>query len=76
MEKKYQQCAGPDCTNLIEQVSTGRGHRQRIYCHKNCCMAAIRERQRLAALEAERLRQAELVRMEKETLRKRQASLQ
>lgn len=70
-EKKYQQCAGPNCTNMIEQVSTGRGHRQRIYCHKNCCMAAIRERQRLAALEEDRRQRLELMRLEKEALRKR-----
>jgi polyhydroxyalkanoate synthesis regulator phasin len=74
-EKKYQQCAGPGCTNLIEQVSTGRGHRAKLYCHKNCCMAAIRERERLAKAEAERQRQAELVRIEKETLRKRFAGI-
>ncbi|HEU5377551.1 MAG TPA: hypothetical protein VFV38_19180 [Ktedonobacteraceae bacterium] len=56
---------------MIEQVDNGRGHRQRIYCHKNCCMAAIRERKRLAALEADRQQRLELMRLEKEALRKR-----
>jgi len=70
-KKQYQQCAGPGCFNMIEQIETGRGHRQRLYCHKNCRMAAVRLRQREAEAEAERLQALELVRLEKESLRKR-----
>ncbi|HET8840799.1 MAG TPA: hypothetical protein VFN35_04995 [Ktedonobacteraceae bacterium] len=74
-KKQYQQCAGPNCTNMIEQVHTGRGHRQRLYCHKNCCMAATRERQRLAAAEAERQRLLQLEQAEKEELQRRYPKL-
>jgi len=70
-KKQYQQCAGPGCFNLIEQVETGRGHRQRLYCHKNCRMAAVRARQREAEAEAERQRLAELERMEKQEIHNR-----
>lgn len=70
-KKHYQHCAGPGCTNLIEQVTAGRGHRARRYCSKNCRMAACRARQREAEAEAERQRLAALELAEREALRKR-----
>ena len=66
-----RQCAGPGCFNMIEQVESGRGHRERLYCHKNCRMAAVRLRQREAEAEAERQRLAELERMEKQEIQNR-----
>lgn len=50
---------------MIEQVDNGRGHRERLYHHKNCRMAASRARQRAAAEEAERQRLLALERAEK-----------
>lgn len=69
MDEEYRQCQGPNCTNMVKQVSTGRGHRERLYCHKNCRMAATRARQRAAAEEAERQRLLALELAEKEALR-------
>jgi hypothetical protein len=60
---------------MIEQVENGRGHRERLYCHKNCRMAATRARQRAAEEEAERQRQIALELADKEALRKQFGTL-
>lgn len=70
-KKHYQHCAGPGCTNMVEQMITGRGHRKRLYCHKNCRMAAVRARQRAAEAEAERQRLLALEMSEKAEIHNR-----
>ncbi len=76
MDEEYRQCQGPGCTEMIKQITTGRGHRERLYHHKNCRMAATRARQRAADAEAERQRLLALELAEKEALRKQFGTLQ
>jgi hypothetical protein len=75
MEEAFTQCQGPDCTNKVKQASTECGHRARLYCGKNCRMAACRARQRAAEEEAERQRLIALERAEREALRTRFGNL-
>ena len=75
MEEVFTECQGPGCTNKVKQASNGRGHRERLYCSKNCRMAACRVRQRAAEAEAERQRLAALELADKEALRKRFGNL-
>ncbi len=75
MDEEYRQCQGPGCTEMIKQITTGRGHRARLYHHKNCRMAATRARQRAADAEAERQRLLALELAEKEALRKQFGNL-
>jgi hypothetical protein len=75
MEEEFTTCQGPDCSRKIKQAATGRGHRERLYCSKNCRMAACRARQRAAEAEAERQRLLALELAEKEALRKQFGTL-
>jgi hypothetical protein len=71
MEEEFIQCQGPGCSRTIRQVTTGRGHRIRLYCSKNCRMAACRARQRAAEEEDGRQRLLALERAEKGELQNR-----
>jgi hypothetical protein len=75
MEEEFTECQGPGCSRKVKQAATGRGHRERLYCSKNCRMAACRARQRAAEAEAERQRQIALELAEREALRKRFGNL-